>query len=119
MTKLRRAVGEWGERLAEQHLTAQGLVVLDRNWRCAAGELDLVLRDGDDVVFCEVKTRRGNHFGTPAEAIGRAKVQRLRRLALLWLQQSSVRPRDIRFDVIEVLSRSPGPPVVEHIRAAF
>jgi putative endonuclease len=119
MTKVTQAVGEWGERLAEQHLTAQGLVVLDRNWRCARGEIDLVLRDGDVVVFCEVKTRRTDHFGTPAEAIGPAKVRRLRKLSMLWLQQASVRPSGLRFDVVEVQSRSHGLPMVEHIRAAF
>lgn len=119
MTKVRRAVGEWGERLAERHLTAQGLVVLHRNWRCADGEVDLILREGRDVVFCEVKTRRSKLFGTPAEAIGPDKVRRLRRLAGLWLQQSQVRPREVRFDVVEVLPQSQGAPVVEHIRAAF
>jgi putative endonuclease len=119
MTKVRRAVGEWGERLAERHLTAQGLVVLNRNWRCPDGEVDLVLRDGTDVVFCEVKTRRSKLFGTPAEAIGPDKVRRLRRLAHRWLAQSGVRPREIRFDVVEVLPQSQGAPVVEHIRAAF
>jgi putative endonuclease len=119
MTKVRRAVGEWGERLAERHLKAQGLVVLNRNWRCADGEVDLVLRDGADIVFCEVKTRRSKLFGTPAEAIRPDKVRRLRRLAHLWLEQSTVRPREIRFDVVEVLTQSQGTPVVEHIRAAF
>ena len=119
MTKVRRAVGEWGERLAERHLTAQGLVVLHRNWRCADGEVDLILREGHDVVFCEVKTRRTKLFGTPAEAIRPDKVRRLRKLAGLWLQQTELRPREVRFDVVEVLSESQGVPVVEHIRAAF
>jgi putative endonuclease len=119
MTKVRRAVGEFGERLAERHLTEQGLVVLARNWRCAAGEIDLVLRDGRDVVFCEVKTRRGALFGAPAEAVRPAKVQRLRHLAMLWLQETAVRAREVRFDVIEVRLQPPRPPSVEHIRAAF
>ncbi len=119
MTKVRQAVGAHGEHLAEQHLTAQGLIVLDRNWRCAGGEIDLVLRDGADVVFCEVKTRRGTRFGTPAEAIGPAKVRRLRRLAARWLAESPVRPREARFDVVAVVQRDGGPFVVEHVRAAF
>jgi putative endonuclease len=119
MTKVRRAVGEHGERLAERHLAEQGLVVLSRNWRCSDGEIDLVLRDGDDVVFCEVKTRRTTLFGTPAEAIGPDKVRRLRRLANRWLAESPVRPREIRFDVVEVLLRPPDPAQVDHTRAAF
>ena len=119
MTKVRRAVGAHGERLAERHLVELGLVVLARNWRCAEGEIDLVLRDGPDVVFCEVKTRRTTAFGTPAEAVHRAKIQRLRHLAARWLAESAVRPRDVRFDVIEVRLQPSHPPLIEHIRAAF
>ena len=119
MTTERQAVGAYGERVAARHLKDQGLVVLDRNWRCPDGELDLVLRDGDDVVFCEVKTRRSGRFGTPAEAIGRTKVQRLRGLAARWLAETRVHPREIRFDVVEVLPQPRGASRVEHIRAAF
>jgi putative endonuclease len=119
MTTERQAVGAYGERVAARHLSELGLVVLDRNWRCAAGEVDLVLRDGDDVVFCEVKTRRGTAFGAPSEAVTPEKVHRLRRLAGLWLAQARVRPREIRFDVVEVLPQRRGRPHVQHIRAAF
>jgi len=119
MTNERRAVGAYGERLAERHLNEQGLVVLARNWRCGDGEIDLILRDGDDVVFCEVKTRRSDTYGTPAEAVSRTKAQRLRRLAARWLAESSVRPREVRFDVVAVTARSKGPAQVEHLRAAF
>ncbi|MEU4214669.1 YraN family protein [Actinoplanes sp. NPDC026623] len=119
MTTERKAVGAYGERLAERHLRAQGLVVLARNWRRTEGEVDLILRDGDDVVFCEVKTRRGDRYGTPAEAIGPAKVRRLRRLAARWLAETSVRPHGIRFDVVAVLPQRRGATVVEHVRAAF
>jgi putative endonuclease len=119
MTKVRRAVGEYGEHVAERYLTAAGLVVLNRNWRCSEGEIDLVLRDGDDVVFCEVKTRRGAAFGRPVEAIRRSKVLRLRRLAARWLDQTEVHPREVRFDVVEVMPQPQGAAVVEHIRAAF
>jgi putative endonuclease len=120
MTTERQAVGAYGERVAARHLRDLGLVVLDRNWRCPEGELDLVLRDGDDVVFCEVKTRRGEGFGPPAEAVTADKVRRLRRLAGLWLDQAAgVRPRALRFDVVEVLLQLRGGPRVEHIRAAF
>ena len=119
MTIQRRAVGAYGERLAERHLVAQGLVVLARNWRCAEGEVDLILRDGENVVFCEVKTRRGDAYGTPAEAIGPVKVRRLRRLAVLWLTQSGVRPQEVRFDVVSVLPQPRGATKIEHLRAAF
>jgi putative endonuclease len=116
MTKERQAVGAYGERLASQYLEAAGLVVLARNWRCGEGEVDLILLDGDDVVF---KTRRSRLFGTPAEAVGVAKVRRLRRVAARWLTQSSLHPREIRFDVVSVLPQTRGAAMVEHLRAAF
>ncbi|TMM32632.1 MAG: YraN family protein [Actinobacteria bacterium] len=119
MTRAKDAVGAYGERVAVRYLIDQGMVLLDRNWRCRAGELDAVLRDGDTVVFAEVKTRRSGRFGPPAEAVVPAKVRRLRRLAALWLAQSRVRPREVRFDVVSVLPRSSGPATVEHLRGAF
>ena len=119
MTTERRAVGAYGERVAAQHLQEQGLVILARNWRCSDGEVDLVLRDGDDVVFCEVKTRRDGRFGSPAEAIVPSKVRKLRHLANRWLQEAGVRPREVRFDVVEVLPQRRGATRVEHIRSAF
>jgi putative endonuclease len=119
MTRTRNAVGAYGERVAVRYLIDQGMVVLDRNWRCAAGELDAVLRDGDTLVFAEVKTRRGARFGTPAEAVVGAKAGRMRRLATLWLAQSSLHPREVRFDVVSVLPQPAGPATVEHLRGAF
>jgi putative endonuclease len=119
MTNVTQAVGAYGERLAARYLVDAGLVLLDRNWRSRTGELDIVARDGDVLVFCEVKTRRGPGFGTPAEAVGARKVARLRRLAAEWLAQADVRPREIRFDVISVVSPPRGAPQVEHVRGAF
>ena len=120
MTRVRQAVGAYGERLAERHLTEQGLVVLARNWRCPAGEIDLILTDGAElVVFCEVKTRRSDQFGPPAEAVGAAKVRRLRRLAAQWLAERPEHPREVRFDVVAVLPQPRGAARVEHVRAAF
>ena len=119
MTTQRQAIGAYGERLAARHLTAQGLVLLDRNWRCADGEVDLILRDGHDIVFCEVKTRRGDRFGPPAAAVTYRKMCKLRQLALRWLAEADMRHREIRFDVIEVLPARRGASAVTHIRAAF
>ncbi|GAA1411399.1 YraN family protein [Catellatospora coxensis] len=114
-----QALGAWGERLAAAHLLAAGMVLLDRNWRGAAGEIDIVARDGDAVVFCEVKTRRGATYGTPAEAVAHTKIRRLRQLAAQWLAVSGVRPGEVRFDVVSVHAPHGGDPVVEHIRGAF
>jgi putative endonuclease len=119
MTKQRQGVGAYGERLASRYLQAAGLVVLARNWRCGEGEVDLILLDVDDVVFCEVKTRRGGRFGTPAEAVVATKVRRLRRIAATWLAQSPIHPREVRFDVVSVLPQPRGASRVEHLRGAF
>ena len=119
MTTQRQAVGAYGERVAARHLQDQGLVLLDRNWRCSDGELDLVLRDGDDVVFCEVKTRRGDRFGSPAEAVDHRKVRKRRLLALRRRADAGVGSPGIRFDVVEVLPRRNGAPQVRHIPSAF
>jgi len=119
MARMKNAVGAYGERVAVDHLTRSGMTVIDRNWRCSAGEIDAILRDGETIVFAEVKTRRGDAFGTPAEAIGRAKQARLRRLAAIWLAQSQQRSPEIRFDVISVRPNPAGAAAVEHVRAAF
>jgi putative endonuclease len=83
---------------------ARGYEVVARNWRCREGELDLVVRQGRRVVFCEVKARTTTAFGTPQEAVTRTKQQRIRRLAARWLEDSGVRAREIRFDVAAVLA---------------
>jgi putative endonuclease len=120
MTKMSQGVGAYGERRAVDYLTNQaGMWVLDRNWRCPDGELDIIARDGDDLVFVEVKTRRGPGFGTPAEAVVPDKVRRLRRLAGAWLAAHPVRPGGIRFDVVCVYRPRRGPALVYHLRAAF
>jgi putative endonuclease len=112
----RRALGAYGERLAAQHLVAQGLVVLDRNWRCQAGEIDLVLRDGDVLVVCEVKTRTSMVCGSPHEAITPVKLARLRRLAAAWIHEHDVHAADLRIDLVAVLRPRRGPSVVDHVR---
>ena len=81
---VKQALGAYGEALAARHLVEQGMVLLDRNWRCEAGEIDLVLRDGEVLVVCEVKTRSSLAYGHPAEAVTPAKQQRIRRLARRW-----------------------------------
>jgi putative endonuclease len=112
-------VGAYGERVAARHLADAGFVVLDRNWRCQYGEIDIVARDGPTLVFCEVKTRRSARFGDPAEAVGMAKAERLRRLALRWVEVSGLRDPDMRFDVLSVRPQPAGPATVEHLRGAF
>jgi putative endonuclease len=115
----RTALGSYGERVAVRALTDAGLQVLDRNWRCRDGELDVVARDGDALVFCEVKTRTGIGFGHPAEAVTPAKRRRLRLLARAWLAAHDHHAPDLRFDVIGVHVPVSGPAQVTHLRNAF
>ncbi len=97
-------LGAHGEDLAERWYLERGYVLLDRNWRCPSGEVDLVLRsvDEDVIVFCEVKTRSTGRFGTPFEAVGWDKQRRIRRIAVQWLTTHDVRSRRLRFDVAGV-----------------
>ena len=113
------AVGRYGENVAVRHLTDAGLQIIERNWRCPDGEIDIVASERGALVFCEVKTRSSVRYGTPAEAITRRKADRLRRLAYLWLQQHPGGWPEIRFDVVSVLRSAAGAAVVEHVRAAF
>ncbi|HWM34670.1 MAG TPA: YraN family protein [Pseudolysinimonas sp.] len=107
-------LGMRGERIAERHLIARGFVLLDRNWRCPLGEIDLVLRDGDETVFVEVKTRSSTAFGHPLEAITVAKLARLRRLAGAWCEAHPGAGR-IRIDAVAVLAPHRAPATVEHL----
>jgi putative endonuclease len=111
----RRALGAYGERLAARHLSERGMVVLDRNWRCDAGEIDLVLRDGGVLVVCEVKTRTSHACGSPHEAVTSDKVARLRRLAARWVTEHDLHPPDIRIDLVAVTMQRRGMPLLEHV----
>ena len=104
MTQARRALGVSGEDAVAAWYVSHGYEVVERNWRCKAGELDLILRRGRTFVFCEVKTRTSDAFGAPVEAVTRTKQVRLRHLAARWLEDAPMRPIDIRFDVASVLA---------------
>jgi putative endonuclease len=91
------------------------MVLLDRNWSCDLGEIDLVLRDGQVLVFCEVKTRSSSEFGTPHEAVTEEKLRRLRRLAARWLSCHDVHPPGVRIDLVAVLRPRRGASVLDHV----
>jgi putative endonuclease len=118
MGSVNQIIGGYGECLAARYAVAQGMVVVDRNWRCPAGELDLVLHEGRELVFCEVKTRRTLRYGLPVEAVVPAKVRRLRRLAARWMAATRAHPRRVRFDVISIVLDG-GVARVSHLRRAF
>lgn len=112
----RSALGAYGEALAARHLVDQGMVLLDRNWRCELGEVDLVLRDGRVLVVCEVKTRSSLAFGAPLEAVTEQKAARLRRLAARWLADHEVHPQEVRIDLVGVLAAAGRAVEVDHVR---
>jgi putative endonuclease len=110
----RRALGAAGEARAAAWYRARGYRVVARNWRCREGELDLVVARGRELVFVEVKTRRTDRFGVPAESVTPAKQRRLRVLASRYIRDTEVRPSAIRFDVVSILAGR-----LEVIEAAF
>lgn len=115
----RAEVWRAGEDVAAAHVKALGWRVLERNWRCSAGELDLIaVQPGvpEVVVFCEVKTRRSTAYGQPIEAITRTKMAKLRELALYWLRAQDRPTPCIRVDAIGVLLLRDSPPVIDHRR---
>lgn len=114
----RGLLGKTGEDIAAEHLIGRGYRILQRNYRCKAGEIDIVAGRGRTVVFCEVKTRRTDRWGQPSEAVGHLKQGRLRRLAATWLAEHEVRASNVRFDVFSVVADK-GRPVVTHIEDAF
>ena len=119
MGDARRVVGRKGEDAAASWYAAAGYEVLDRNWRVREGELDLVVRDAVAIAFCEVKTRRGDAFGLPAEAVDLRKRRRLRLLAGRWLATHDASGRALRFDVAAVSPDGRGGWDVDVITDAF
>lgn len=113
----RVAQGTAAEDLALRYLEARGLILVGRNFRCRAGELDLIMRDGQHLVFVEVRSRGHNRFGTPAESVTRRKQQRLLRAAALYLQRQHL-DLPCRFDVVAIL-HAESEPRMEWIRDAF
>ncbi len=115
-----RALGRWGEQTAAAHLERLGWRVLERNWRCDIGELDLVALDTEQpptLVFVEVKARAGLGYGHPLEAITAAKQQKLRDLAWRWLREHEPHAARVRIDGVGVLWRPAGEPEIVHVRS--
>ena len=102
MSPSRRDLGAFGERLAAAHLEAKGYRIRERNFRCPEGEIDIVAEDGDCLVFVEVRARRGDALGTPAESVTAAKERRLVAVATAYLQEHDSLPANQRIDVVTV-----------------
>jgi len=114
----KQVLGKEGERVAEQYLKRKGYKLVERNYRCAAGEVDLIVLDRRVIVFVEVKTRTGHGFGTPLEAIQPRKQRKMMQAAQFFLSQKKLHQRDARFDVVGI--SWPGrEPIIEHVENAF
>ncbi|WP_427007146.1 YraN family protein [Pseudarthrobacter sp. H2] len=109
-------LGRRGEELAAGYLEARGMRILDRNWRCPEGEIDIVALDGDALVVVEVKTRKSLDYGHPFEAVGAEKLARLHRLAAAWCRGYEPRTPLRRVDVVAVLDDGTAAPVLEHLK---
>ena len=112
-------LGRAGEQRAAEHLRDDGYVIVDRNWRCSDGEIDLVVTRDDVLAIVEVKTRTSRRYGHPLEALDRAKIDRLWRLAMMWARTHPdiARGRRIRVDAVAVIGADPGSGSLEHLVA--
>jgi len=115
----RNEIGRRGEDAAAAYLERIGLLIEARNWRCPAGELDIVARDGETLVLCEVKTRRSERAGTAEEAVSPAKQRKLVRLAQAYLLTRGSNPEQVRFDVVAIRVLSQDRALLRHYRNAF
>ena len=115
----RKKLGDWGEEQARNYLESEGLVILDKNYRCKLGEIDLIALDGDYLVFIEVKTRTSTAYGFPVEAIGPRKQKKYIQMASVYTKQKGLHGISFRFDVVEVMVRRQGQPAINHISNAF
>ncbi|MGH3375114.1 MAG: YraN family protein [Actinoallomurus sp.] len=109
-------LGRLGEDAAVSHLAGLGWTIIERNWRCLEGELDIVAHDGSALVVCEVKTRSSAEYGTPVEAITPAKAARLRRLTSRWLDAHGIGRTTVRIDVLGLVRAGPGRFEIEHLK---
>jgi len=119
MTEQRLALGQWGEQQAVDFLRQQGLKILSRNYRTPLGEIDIVARSRTELLFVEVKTRRGTGFGLPQEAVGARKQRQIIRTAQWYLKQEKCWKLQPRFDVVAILCQSDGSAQIQHLPNAF
>jgi putative endonuclease len=114
-----KSLGEVGESIAVTFLKGQRFTIVERNFRCKCGEIDIIARDGKTFVFVEVKTRRNEAFGPPQASVTVFKQRQISKAALTWLAKKNLHEASARFDVIAILQRDHAVPVIEHIKNAF
>ncbi len=107
-----------GEAMAADYLLAHGFTILERNFRYGRGEIDIIAREGETLVFCEVKLRRNDQFGPPEYAVTPKKQHQIRHVALGYFFRHNLHEQECRFDVVAIHYEH-GEPVIHHIRNAF
>lgn len=115
----RTVIGHLGELLAAEKLRREGYVILERNYRCPAGEIDLIAREDEVLVFVEVRTRTSDGFGSPLETVTFFKQRRLREVAKHYLRERRPLYRDVRFDVVGIILKEGEEAQIEIIPHAF
>lgn len=118
MRNQKQLLGEEGERIAEGYLAKKGYRIVERNYRCPVGEVDLIFLDRRVIVFVEVKTRTDDRFGAPLESVGARKQKKMMKAALFFLSRHRLHSREARFDVVGI-SLKGREPMVEHVENAF
>lgn len=113
------SLGEIGESMAATFLQGAGLSIVERNFRCVCGEIDIVAREGRTIVFVEVKCRRNKSFGPPQLSVTPFKQRQISKAALVWLSKRKLHDAPARFDVVAIVLRDHDVPEIEHIRDAF
>ncbi|WP_341839644.1 YraN family protein [Chitinophaga caseinilytica] len=113
------SLGNLGERLAAEHLSAAGYHILHRNWKAGRKEIDIIAEKSGTVVFVEVKTRSSRFFGMPEEAVGWKKEEHLRKVAEHWLEQNGGGVKHIRFDILSIFAVPGEKPEILHLQDVF
>ena len=114
-----KTLGARGEEIAAAYLRGQKFTIVERNFRCKGGEVDIVARDGKTFVFVEVKARRSLSFGSPQASVTHFKQRQISKAALTWLAKNRLKDVNARFDVIAIILREYEVPRIEHLRNAF
>ena len=115
---LHNELGKWGEDVAANYLERQGYTIIERDWKSGHRDLDIIAREGDTVVFVEVKTRRNRQFADPEMAVDNQKIRHLQQAANHYIKYRHI-DHDIRFDIITVVGTMDETPSIEHIKDAF
>ena len=113
------SLGEMGESIAATFLKGAGFSIVERNFRCVCGELDIIARDGRTIVFVEVKCRNNQNYGPPQLAVTPFKQRQISKAALVWLSKRRLYDAEARFDVVAIVLHESDLPEIEHIRNAF